>query len=547
MSEKPIQREVLECDVAVVGAGPAGLCAAIRILQMAKDAGRETSVYVIEKGSEVGAHILSGAVLDTRALDELLPEWEGLGTPLSTVAGEESFLYLTGSGSVRLPVPPPLRNTGCRIVSLGMVCRWLAGQAEALGATVLPGFSATEVLLEDGAVRGVATGDMGVDAEGNPTPQHQAGVEIRARQTIFAEGCRGSLTLRVVKELGLDEGRDPQTYGIGIKELWEVPQEQSSPGAIVHTVGWPLSSDTYGGSFLYHLEDSKVVVGLVVGLDYRNPHLSPYWEFQRLKHHPRIRRHLEGGRRIGYGARALNEGGVQSVPKLSFPGGCLAGCGPGFMNVARLKGTHTAMKSGMLAAEAVFAVIDEPAAAVPGSLDGLVRSSWIWRELRKVRNIRPAFRAGFFLGMAHAALDAYVLRGNAPWTLSQKTDHDRLRPAGQGKAIDYPKPDGKISFDRESSVYLAGISHEENQPNHLLLERPELAIDVNYKMYGSPETLYCPAGVYEIIQDGEAGKPRLRINSQNCVHCKTCDIKDPRQNITWVPPEGGSGPNYSEM
>ena len=544
-----MERESMEFDVVVVGGGPSGLSAAIRLKQLAQETGRDLEVCLIEKGSEVGAHILSGAVLEPRTLNELLPDWKERGAPLDTPVTDDKFLYLTQSGSFRLPTPPQMNNHGNYIISLGNFCRWLGEQAEALGVEIYPGFAAAEVLYdENGAVRGVATGDMGIGKDGAPTENHMPGMELLAKQTIFAEGCRGHLTKTLFDKFGLREGKDPQTFAIGIKELWDIEPEKSKPGTALHSVGWPLSSDTYGGSFLYHLNGNQVAVGYVVGLDYSNPHLSPFEEFQRFKTHPAIRNVFEGGRRVAYGARALNEGGFQSIPKLTFPGGCLVGCTAGFLNVPKIKGTHTAMKSGMVAAEAIFESLDAMAPGhEPASYGDKLQDSWLWTELYKVRNIRPGFSKGLWFGMANAALDTYILRGRAPWTMHHHADHITLKKADEAPRIAYPKPDGEISFDRNSSVFMSGTNHEENQPAHLTLKDSSVPIAHNLALYDAPEQRYCPAGVYEIVREDDGSNPRLQINAQNCVHCKTCDIKDPSQNITWVTPEGGGGPNYPNM
>ncbi len=558
VGQDPVERESMEFDVVVVGAGPAGLAAAVRLRQLAAERGHDVSVCVVEKGSEVGAHILSGAVLEPRALAELIPDWRERGAPLDTEVSEERFLFLTETGGVSWPaslLPPVMKNHGNYVVSLGNFCRWLAAQAEELGVEVFPGFAAARVLYrDDGAVGGVVTGDMGVGRDGAPTANYMPGMELRARYTFFAEGCRGHLGRELMERFELRAGADPQTYGVGIKELWEVQPERHRPGLVVHTAGWPLGSGTYGGSFLYHLEDRQVAVGFVVGLDYENPYLSPFDEMQRFKTHPRIRGTFEGGRRISYGARALNEGGFQSLPKLAFPGGVLVGCEAGTLNTPKIKGTHTAMKSGMTAAEAVFEALagGSEGGEELGAYPEAFRASWAWRELRAARNVRPSFRWGLWGGTLYTGLDQLLLRGRAPWTLRHRHgDHERLRRAGDPKAkpIEYPRPDGELTFDKLSSVFLSGANHEEDQPVHLTLRDADVPVAVNLEEYAGPEERFCPAGVYEFVEEGGdgGGGRRLQINAQNCVHCKTCDIKDPTQNIVWVAPEGGGGPNYPNM
>jgi electron-transferring-flavoprotein dehydrogenase len=535
-------RETMEFDVVIVGAGPSGLSAAIRLKQLAPDA----TVCVVEKAGEVGAHILSGAVIETRALDEFLPDWKAQGAPLHTAATEDQFVFLTKTRAIRSPVTPPqMHNHGNYIVSLGDVVRWLGTQAEALGVEIYPGFSAAELLVEDGRVVGVATGDMGVTKTGEHGPNYQPGMELRATYTLFGEGCRGSLSKQVMERFNLREGVDPQTYGLGIKELWEIPRENHKPGLVMHSVGWPADSGTYAGSWLYHFGDGLVSFGYVVGLDYKNPWLSPFDEMQRLKTHPHMRRHFEGGRRISYGARALSEGGFQSIPKLVFPGGALIGDSAGFLNLPKIKGTHCAMKSGTLAAEAVAEALAGNKPAELAAYPEKFRASWLHAELHKERNLRPAFaKFGLYGFLLYSGLDTFILRGKAPWTFHHAhPDNESLSKAADAPKIEYPKPDGVLTFDRLSSVFISNTNHEENQPVHLKLRDPSRWLGVNWDTYRSPESRYCPAGVYEAV-GVEEGAPRLQINAQNCVHCKTCDIKDPSQNIDWAAPEGGGGPAY---
>ncbi len=548
-----VARESMEYDVVIIGAGPAGLAAAIRLKQLAAGSGREVTVCVVEKGSEVGAHILSGAVMDPRALTELFPNWQELNAPLNAPVSEDRFLLLTKTSSFRVPnflLPRCFQNHGNYVISLGNVCRWLGQQAEGLGVEIFPGFAAAEVLYhDDGSVKGVATGDMGVGKDGKPTDAFQPGMELHAKYTFFAEGCRGHLGKQLQERFRLRDGADPQVYGIGLKELWELKSDRHQPGLVVHTAGWPLASDTYGGSFLYHMENQLAAVGYVVGLAYKNPYLNPYEEFQRYKAHPAIRTFLEGGKRVAYGARAIAAGGLQSLPKLAFPGGCLIGDDAGFLNASRIKGSHCAIKSGMLAAEAAFAAIEagrssDELADYPAAF----KKSWLYEELYRARNFKPWMSKGLYTGSLMFGIDQIALGGRAPWTLHHgHADHETLKKKSEATPIEYPKPDGVITFDRLSSVFISNTNHSENQPCHLTLRDASVPVNVNLQLYDAPEQRYCPAGVYEIVRNGDGSNPRLQINAQNCVHCKTCDIKDPTQNIVWVVPEGGGGPNYPNM
>jgi electron-transferring-flavoprotein dehydrogenase len=543
-----MERESMEFDVVIVGGGPSGLACAIRLRQLAAERGQDLSVCLIEKGSEIGAHILSGAVMEPRALNELLPDWAALGAPLNTAVKDDRFMFLTESRAVRLPTPPQMENHGNYIVSLGNVCRWLGTQAEGLGVDIYPGFAAAEVLFnDDGSVKGVATGDMGRSKDGSEGPNFAPGMELHARQTIFAEGCRGSLTKQLFERYKLRDGVDPQVYGIGIKELWEVKPEHHHLGQVTHTIGWPMNTQTYGGSWEYHLEGNLVSIGFVVGLNYSNPWISPFEEMQRFKTHPAVRETFAGARRVSYGARAISAGGFQSIPKLSFPGGVLIGDTAGFLNLPKIKGSHTAMKSGMTAAEAVFELLAAGETAGNEAVDypHRLRNTWLWDELYRVRNIKPSFHWGLWPAVAYSAVDTYLFRGKAPWTFHHHPDHESLKPAAQCPRIEYPKPDGVLTFDRLSSVFLSNTNHEEDQPCHLTLRDASVPTRLNLPVYEGPEQRYCPAGVYEYVGEG-AGR-QLQINAQNCVHCKTCDIKDPSQNINWVTPEGGGGPNYPNM
>ena len=549
-------RESMDYEVVIVGAGPAGLSTAIRLKQLATEQGREVSVVVLEKGSEPGAHILSGAVMDPRALKELLPNWKELGAPLNQPVSGDDVLFLTESSARRTPdvlVPECFHNQGNYVISLGALTKWLGEQAEALGVEIFPGFTAAEVLYnEEDAVIGVATGHLGIGKDGQPHEGFQLGMELRAKYTVFAEGARGHLGKQVIAKYRLDQGKDPQSYALGIKELWEIPPEKAQPGRVVHTAGWPMDSNTYGGGFLYHLEGNQVTLGFVTGLDYQNPYLSPFEEMQRWKTHPAIRAHIEGGKRIGYGARAITAGGLLSLPKTIFPGGVLVGCDAGYLNASRIKGSHAAIKSGMLAAEALFgALTTERAQDEVAAYPVAFAQSWLYEELDRARNFKQWFKKGNTVGALMTGIEQWLLPKlglkRPPWTVHRSEhDHARLKPAADCQPIDYPKPDGKLTFDRLSSVFISNTNHEENQPAHLTLKDASVPVSLNLARYAGPEQRYCPAGVYEFVRNDDDSE-RLQINAQNCVHCKTCDIKDPSQNIVWVTPEGGGGPNYSGM
>ena len=549
-------REAMEYDVVVVGGGPGGLSTAIRLKQLAAEKGQDVSVVVLEKGSEPGAHILSGAVMDPRAINELFPNWKELGAPLNQAVTGDDVLFLSETGARRTPnvlVPDCFHNEGNYVISLGALTKWLGEQAEGLGVEIFPGFTAAEVLYnDDGSVKGVATGNMGIGKDGQPTENFQLGMELHAKYTVFAEGARGHLGKQIIAKFKLDEGKDPQSYAIGIKELWEVPADQAKPGLVVHTAGWPMDNSTYGGGFLYHLEGNKITLGFVTGLDYQNPYLSPFEEMQRWKTHPAIRKHIEGGKRIGYGARAITAGGLLSLPKTIFPGGALVGCDAGYLNASRIKGSHAAIKSGMLAAEALYdAITGGRAHDELNAYPVAFAQSWLYEELDKSRNFKQWFKKGNMVGALMTGIEQWFLPRigikTPPWTVHRKeADHTRLKPAAECQPIAYPKPDGQLTFDRLSSVFISNTNHAEDQPAHLTLKDASVPVAVNLAKFAGPEQRYCPAGVYEFVKNDD-GSDRLQINAQNCVHCKTCDIKDPTQNIVWVTPEGGGGPNYSGM
>lgn len=543
-------RESMKFDVLIIGGGPSGLSAAIKLKQLANENQKELSVCVVEKSAEIGGHLLSGAVFEPRALDELIPNWQEKGAPLNCPVTSDKFGILTDKKFTSLPTPPQMHNKGNHIISLGQFSKWLAGEAGALGVEIYPGFAAAEILYSaKGHVIGVATGDMGIDVNGEKTAQYEPGVELHATQTLFAEGCRGSLTKRITQEFNLRKDADPQTYAIGIKEVWEIDPKLHQKGHVTHTIGWPLDNKTYGGSWIYHMENNLISIGFVVGLDYQNPYLSPFQELQRLKLHPSINPLLRGAKRLSYGARALSEGGLQSLPKLSFPGGLLIGDTAGFLNVPKIKGNHAAMKSGMLAAEAIFEHLTSAQKEKPEiySYVKKFKESWLYKELYLARNIRPSFHRGLYFGLAYSAFDTYLLRGRAPWTFKNQADHTQLKHSKNYKPIAYPKPDGVYTFDILSSVFISNTNHAENQPVHLQLKDPSLPTKINLPYYDGPEQRYCPAGVYEYVMDENTKAKKLQINAQNCIHCKTCDIKDPEQNINWVTPNGGDGPNYTNM